>query len=261
MTASTQTRAPDTAEAEAAAWLRRYRPDDSAAVRLFCFPHAGGSATAYLPLARRFGPSVEVVAVQYPGRQDRRHEPFLESVEELVDAVVPVLREWTGRPYALFGHSMGATLAYETARKLVAEGGEPPAHLFVSGRRSPTVPRRDTVHLLDDAGLLAEVARLQGTDAGLLQDEELLRMVLPPLRNDYRVAGRYRHLAGPPLTVPLTVITGDSDPNVPVGDAHAWQAVAHGPTALHVLPGGHFYLNDQQDAVCRIVEEALGHAR
>ncbi|MFG2096163.1 thioesterase II family protein [Streptomyces sp. NPDC048612] len=245
----------------ASSWLRRYRPDDTAAVRLFCFPHAGASASAYLSVARRLSPAVEAIAVQYPGRQDRRNEPFLESVDEVVDALVPALRVSADRPYALFGHSLGATLAYETARRLSAEDGRSPARLFVSGRRSPTRPRHAMAHLRDDAALVAEVARMQGCDPRLLQDSELLDMVLPALRNDARMAEGYRHRPEPALTVPLTVLTGDSDPHVPVADARAWQTLAGTDGFdLHVLPGGHFYLNDHHDQVCRIVEEALGHA-
>ncbi|WP_338673627.1 alpha/beta fold hydrolase [Streptomyces sp. SCSIO 30461] len=241
-------------------WLRRYRPVVDPAVRLVCFPHAGGSATAYLGLAAGLADAgIEVLAVQYPGRQDRRGEPFVETVDALVEAVLPELGEWTGHPVALFGHSLGGTLAYETARRL-AELGEAPVHLFVSGRRAPTVPRTDTAHLLDDRALIAHIGTLEGTDPVVLQDEELLRMVLPALRNDYGMAGTYRHRAGA-LPVPLTVLTGDRDPNVSVEDARRWSEVAGGLVGLHVLPGGHFFLNDRLESVCHIIEEALDHVR
>ncbi|MFJ8888907.1 thioesterase II family protein [Streptomyces sp. NPDC102402] len=255
------TRGPSSPSFPSGVWLSRYRPVEDAAVRLVCFPHAGGSATAYLGFATALAAvGVEVLAVQYPGRQERRAEPFVETVDALVEAVLPELREWTGRPFALFGHSLGATLAYETARRLT-ELGEEPAHLFLSGRRAPTVPRTDTAHLLDDRALIARITTLQGTDPVLLQDEELLRMVLPALRNDYGMAGAYRHRAGAPLSVPLTVLTGDSDPNVSVEDARRWSEVAGGPVDLHVLPGGHFFLNDRSETVCHIIEEALDHVR
>ncbi|MFF3177795.1 thioesterase II family protein [Streptomyces sp. NPDC057900] len=260
------TRNPSTASAPSSpsgVWLRRYRPVEDPAVRLVCFPHAGGSATAYLRFADVLadaGVGVEVLAVQYPGRQDRRGEPFIKTVDALVEAVLPELREWTGRPFALFGHSLGGTLAYETARRLTGTGEEP-VHLFVSGRRAPTVPRTDTAHLLDDRALISRISALQGTDPALLQDEELLRMVLPALRNDYGMAGAYRHRAGAPLSVPLTVLTGDSDPNVSVDDARRWSEVAGGPVDLRVLPGGHFFLNDRSETVCHIIEEALDHVR
>ncbi|MFC7986282.1 thioesterase II family protein [Streptomyces sp. NPDC057336] len=255
--------APTTARGQAAVpggWLRRYRPADDAAVRLVCFPHAGGSASAYLRFAAALAPSgVEVLAVQYPGRQDRRGEPFVGTVEELVEAVLPELRQWTHGPFALFGHSLGATVAFETARRLT-EGGRTPAHLFLSGRRAPVVPRIDTVHLMDDRALVERVTRLQGTDPTLLEDEELLSMVLPAIRNDYAMAGAYRYRPGPPLSVPTTVLTGDADPNVTPDDARRWSEVVGGPFNLHVLPGGHFFLNDHTAGICSLIEEELGDA-
>ncbi|MEU7068378.1 alpha/beta fold hydrolase [Streptomyces sp. NPDC046161] len=257
MTLPTATRAPAVTRD---AWLRRFRPLDTAAVRLVCFPHAGGSASSYLRFATTLAPGgIEVLAVQYPGRQERRSEPFARSVEELVEALLPELRQWTGWPFALFGHSLGATLAYETARRLAAYG-EAPVHLFLSGRRAPTVPRRDTGHLLDDAELIAMISRLQGTDPALLQDEELLRMVLPAIRSDYEMAGAYVHRPGAALRMPVTVLTGDSDPNVCVQDAQRWSEVAAGDFRLWVMPGGHFFLNDRTRSVCTIIEEALEHA-
>ncbi|MEV5156249.1 alpha/beta fold hydrolase [Streptomyces werraensis] len=257
MTSPATTRGP---AATPGGWLRRYRPDDDAAVRLVCFPHAGGSASAYLGFAAALAPAgVEVLAVQYPGRQDRRGEPFLGTVEELVEAVLPELRRFTRGPFALFGHSLGATVAFETARRL-AGSGQDPLHLFLSGRRAPVVPRTDTAHLLDDRSLVERISRLQGTDPVLLQDEELLRMVLPAIRNDYAMAGAYRYRPGPPLPVPVTVLTGDADPNVTPEDARRWSEVAAGAFALHVLPGGHFFLNDHTARVCSLIEEALGDA-
>lgn len=257
MTTPTATRAPAPVSD---AWLRRFRPLQAAAVRLVCFPHAGGSASSYLTLASSLAPlGVEVLAVQYPGRQERRAEPFARSVEELVEALLPELRQWTGRPFALFGHSLGATLAFETARRLAALG-ERPVHLFLSGRRAPTVPRRDTGHLLDDHALISMIARLQGTEPAVLRDEELLRMVLPALRSDYELAGAYRYRPGEALRTPVTVLTGDRDPNVPVRDACRWSEVAAGPFGVCVLPGGHFFLNERPDEVRAVIEGALADA-
>ncbi|MGA6226475.1 alpha/beta fold hydrolase [Streptomyces umbrinus] len=238
-------------------WVRRYRPVRDPELRLVCFPHAGGAATSFLSLARGLKETIEVLAVQYPGRQDRRQEPFIPSVSGLVEQVLPELRRWNDRPLALFGHSMGATVAYEVARRLRATGPGAPVHLLVSGRRAPTVPRRDVAHLLDDEALIAEIAGLEGTDAAVLQDEELLRLALPAIRNDYRAAGTYQYVSGRALDCPVTVLTGDRDPNVPLEEARAWQELTVGPFALHTFPGGHFYLNDQIDEVCGTIARAL----
>lgn len=245
-------------------WLRRYvEVSGELSHRLVCFPHAGGSAGVYVPFAKRLARSgIEVHAVQYPGRQERRHEPFAETVGELAAGVLPELRGLSeapdGVPVSMFGHSMGATVSYETARLLRDAGDAQPTHLFASGRRSPTVGRSETVHLLDDRALLDEVRKLQGTDSRVFDDEDLLRMVMPVLRGDYLVAGRYRHTEGPRLDRPLTALTGDTDPNVPIEEARSWQDVTAGEFVLHVFPGGHFYLQDQMDEVCRTIVKTLG---
>src|ERR1700712_4687720 len=115
-------------------WIRRFHESPGASARLVCFPHAGGAATYFYPLSRTLAPSIEALAVQYPGRQDRRAEPCVDDIHELADLVAPALLEWADRPLALFGHSMGATLAFEVAGRL-EKAGVRPAGLFVSGRR------------------------------------------------------------------------------------------------------------------------------
>src|ERR1051326_3612207 len=149
-------------------WLRRFHPAEDAAVRLVCLPHAGGAASFYFPVSQRLSGPFDVVAVQYPGRQDRRREPCIDDLRVLADAIAEAVRPLTDRPVALFGHSMGATLAFEVAHRLGV------AHLFASGRRAPSRPREERTHQLGDAGLLADVRRLAGTDAQVLADDEIL---------------------------------------------------------------------------------------
>ncbi|MFE5587131.1 thioesterase II family protein [Kitasatospora sp. NPDC056531] len=242
-------------------WLRQYRPAPEAAVTLVAFPHAGGSASYFQPLSGVLGPGVEVLCLQYPGRQDRRREPCLDTVEAFVDAIGAVLRPRTERPMVFFGHSMGAVLGYETARRLEAEGDVDLLGLIVSGRRSPTTTRHETVHLRDDAGILAEVRRLNGTDAALLDDEDIRQMILPCLRADYTAVETYVHRDGPALRCPISVLTGDADPQVTRQEAERWSEVTSGGFRLQAFPGGHFFLNSQHGPVTRALTEALADFR
>ncbi|QIS14231.1 thioesterase II family protein [Nocardia arthritidis] len=238
-------------------WVRRYHPAPAAEVRLACLPHAGGSASFYFPMSKALGPAVEVLAVQYPGRQDRRKEACIEDIAELADLVAERLRPWAAdRPLAIFGHSMGATLGFEIAQRF-QHAGAPPPMLFVSGRRAPSRHRAETVHLRDDDGLLAEIRALSGTDRQLLDDDELLRAMLPAIRADYRAIERYRYQPRPPLSVPIHALVGTSDPRVDIEDARAWREHTTGEFDLHTFPGGHFYLNGAAAQVIDLVAAEL----
>lgn len=176
-------------------WVRRYHPAPDSPVRLVCFPHAGGSASYFNPVSAALSPAVEVAAIQYPGRQDRRTDPCVGDLGELAalvwEQLRQVLAERPGVPTALFGHSMGSIVAFEVARLMEREPGTGPLVLFASGRRAPSIPHDDNVSSRDEAGIVAEMRALGGTDSRVLSDPELLEMVLPALRNDYRAVENY----------------------------------------------------------------------
>jgi surfactin synthase thioesterase subunit len=241
-------------------WFRRFTTPGNGP-RLVCFPHAGGSATAYRTLAQALPADLDVVCVQYPGRQDRYAEtPFTDLTllaEAVAEELAPVLAADPGRPYALFGHSMGSLVAYETAR-LLARGPLPgPQRLFLSGRGAPDA--HSTAHFgrYGDDDVLAELRRLGGTDQSMLDDPDILEMVLPALRADYRALGTYGWRGGEPLAAPVTVLVGDSDPMVTVQEAGTWRAHTRGEVAVKVFPGGHFYLFDHLDGIAAAVTEGF----
>ncbi|MDR6315945.1 thioesterase II family protein [Actinoplanes couchii] len=234
-------------------WIRSYHPAATATTKLVCLPHAGGSASYFFPVSARLSPAVQVLAVQYPGRQDRRGERCIKSIAELADALVPYVLAQADRPLALFGHSMGASLAFELAQRLEDRAVIPLA-LFVSGRRAPSRHHVETTHQLDDEGLLREMRALGGTHASLLVDDELIRMALPAIRGDYTAAETYRWVPGPPLRTPIHVYTGRSDPRVTLDEASAWREHTTAGFSLTPYSGGHFFLNDHAAQIT----EAIG---
>ncbi|WP_129293079.1 thioesterase II family protein [Streptomyces lydicus] len=238
-------------------WIRRFNPRDESKLRLVCLPHAGGSASFYHPMASAVPLPVDVLAVQYPGRQDRRTEPGITSIQALADEVTEALEPWTDQPLALFGHSMGATLAFEVARRLESRHGVVPAALFASGRRAPSRPRNESVHRLGDDGLIAELKALSGTDSQVLGDEEVLRMVLPAIRTDYRAAETYVYEPGEKLHCPVIGLVGDGDPKVTVGEARSWGDHTEGPFNFHTFGGGHFYLLNHRTEIIKIISDHL----
>ncbi|MCX4766486.1 alpha/beta fold hydrolase [Streptomyces sp. NBC_01275] len=246
-------------------WLRRFTPAPEATARLVCFPHAGGAASAYVHLSRALAPSVEVVAVQYPGRQDRRSEPCATSIAELADRVSPFLETADADadlPLVLFGHSMGACVAFEVARRLEAGApGARPHKLIVSGRRAPGPARGERVHLLDEQGVVAELKAVGGTVSAVLDDPDILSMALPAIRADYRAVELYAHQPGELLRCPVVAFTGDADPKAPVEEVADWAGHTTGAFRLKVFPGGHFYLSDDPDPVHEALREETGPER
>ncbi|WP_242886053.1 thioesterase II family protein [Actinomadura litoris] len=240
-------------------WFRCAETRPWASTRLFCLPHAGGSAVSYRSWTKEADPSVEVRAVQYPGRADRLADPLVGAAHELARLVAGAMAPLLDRPAALFGHSMGAVVAYEVAR-LLQERGSAPVHLFASGARPPHDRGDDRVSDRDDEGVLAEMTRLGGTDAEILADPELRELVLPYVRNDFALVENYAHLPGTRLEVPVTVIVGDDDPHVTPAQARRWAELTDGPFAMTVMEGGHFYLTPHQSAVIAEIHRALGVA-
>ncbi|MEV0696042.1 alpha/beta fold hydrolase [Streptomyces sp. NPDC050388] len=247
----------DAPEVDHTLWLRSFHDAPGRRTRLVCLPHAGGSASFFFPVSRSLSPALDVIAVQYPGRQDRRHEKCVDTIPELARQIVDVLDPRPdGPPIALFGHSLGATLGFEIAR-LMEERGTAPAHLFASGRRAPSRHRHETVHQRDDEGLLAELRLLSGTDARVLGDEEVLRMALPAIRSDYRAAETYVYEPGPALACPITVFTGENDPKVTLDEARAWETHTSAGFDMHTYPGGHFFLSDHSAAMLKVISGRL----
>ncbi|NUP50800.1 MAG: thioesterase [Catenulispora sp.] len=226
-----------------AAWLRRYRPVQNPGARLVCLPYAGGSAPYFRPVALALDPVVDVVAVQYPGRQDRRLEAPIGDMNELADRVAEILERQPELPLTLFGHSMGAVLAFEVARRLEAEGPGP-VHVFVSGRRAPSTHREESIHRRDDQGIIEELRATEGTAASILNDEEMMRAALPALRADYLATESYRCAPGVAIGAPITALTGDRDPKTTLDECRAWAGHTLGGFELQVYPGGHFFLAD-----------------
>jgi isopentenyl diphosphate isomerase/L-lactate dehydrogenase-like FMN-dependent dehydrogenase/surfactin synthase thioesterase subunit len=228
----------------AARWIRTFHPRESPAARLVCFPHAGGAANAFTALSAALPEEIELLAVQYPGRQDRRGEPCAEDIGTLAAGVLEALTPFTDRPLFLLGHSMGALAAFETARVLEERGTV--ARLFVSAARPPSQDweERD-VDALSDAEVVVELRRLGGVPEQLLSDPEIVGELLRLLRADHRVLRRYRCAPDTAVTAPLTVLLAAEDPKNSLEQMRPWARHTGGGHGIETLAGGHFALTER----------------
>lgn len=213
-------------------------------MRLFCLPHAGGGAAAFHSWTPELPAFVQICPVLLPGRETRLSEPLCTQLDPLVDAMDGELRPWLDTPYAVFGHSMGALLAFEWVRRLQREGASMPAWLFLSGRRGPDAPGdANSLHSLPDYELVNELARLyNGIPPEFLGNETLMEVFLPILRADIAVVESYSFHEDKPLDCPITVFSGMNDESVSWDQLLAWKRhTSQRRFAIQILPGGHFY--------------------
>ena len=234
------------------------QPDSRARFRLFCFPYAGGSSAIYRPWSRQIHPDVEVVPAVLPGRELRLREPAYTRSEPLVEDLARAIVPFLDRPFALFGHSMGATLAFELARQLRSEHGIEPNHLFVSGRRAPQLPERDPeIHNLPDSEFVTEVERLNGTPREVLEHAELMQMLIPMLRADFSICHTYNYVPGAPLTCSITALGGTKDETADQAKLEGWCEQTTGRCRIRMLEGDHFFINQQHAAILPIIAQTL----
>ncbi|MEV0056189.1 alpha/beta fold hydrolase [Saccharopolyspora shandongensis] len=238
--------------------LRCYDPRPAARVRLFCMPHAGGAASFFRPWSSSLPPEVEVCAIQYPGREDRWNVPAYGAMPELVEDVVAGIRERLDRPFVLFGHSLGATVAYETAQALRCGLGRKASHLVVSAKEPPQHHRADDFHQRSDDELCAELARLMPDHADVLASPEVRSLLLPTVRADYRVNETYRQVGSPPLLdCPITALCAADDTETTVTEVQGWRQLTRERCNVVVLPGDHFYLVPRRNAVLQTIHRAV----
>jgi medium-chain acyl-[acyl-carrier-protein] hydrolase len=239
-------------------WVRWYREDPAPAVRLVCFPHAGGGASTFATWAPLLPPAVELVAVQLPGREDRIREPAPTDLGRLLDELGVALTFAEGVPVALLGHSWGALLAFELARRFEQRDHPVVTRLIVSGSRAPHCPSLlPPISGLPRAEFLDALRKLGGIHPEVLAHEGFLDIVLPTVRADLRLAEKYRHVAGRPLACPITVLGGTADPMTSAASLDAWSGYTTGACRRHMFDGDHFFFVGGCNPIVAVIAESL----
>lgn len=241
------------------AWIAPRRPKPAARIRLVCLPYAGGGASVFRTWQDGLPPEIDVCAVQLPGRENRLKEAPFSDLPTLVPVLADALQPDLDGPYALFGHSLGAFVAFELARTLAARGHHDPVHIFLSGQRAPQRPNPlPPVFELDDAEFLAELGRrYDAVPKAVLASPELMKMVLPLLRADFTMNDTYTWTGGQPLTSPITCFGATDDPESAEADLKGWAEHTRGAFSLRMFDGGHFFIQQARDAVLGAISTAL----
>src|SRR5215831_12474649 len=246
-------------------WIAVPARQRDARVRLFCFPFAGGGAATYYPWARALAPhGIEVCALQLPGRGTRLGTPALTELTPLVEAIGRAMQPMLDRPSAFFGHSFGALIAFEVAKWLRDRGLPLPALLFASGARAPDAPdEHEPLHgIMPDAAFADAVdRRFRAIPAEVLEDEELLALVLPPLRADLTIDESYDYAGAAPLPIDFVAYGGTEDDFVPLPILLQWRAQTSAHFAHRMFSGGHFFLNERPREVLDDVTARLAALR
>jgi medium-chain acyl-[acyl-carrier-protein] hydrolase len=247
-------------------WLAYREVNPRARVRMFCFPYAGGGASAYRGWAGGLPGDVEICPVQLPGRESRLREAPFETPGPLIQSLTGALQPYLGDlPFVFFGHSMGAMIGFELSRELRRRGQALPLHLFVSGRRAPQVPdREDPIHALPEPEFIEKLRELNGTPEEVLQHAELMKLLLPVLRADFAVNETYNFAEEEPFDIGISCFGGLGDKEVSRDDCAAWKDQTRGRFRLRMLPGDHFFVHSAKDmileSVARDLAEVLSQA-
>jgi len=233
-------------------WVKVFSKPAHSTMRLICFPFAGGSAQVFKDWAQDLPSFVEVCAIQYPGRGSRFTEPMITDLNTMVDAIQPNLMSFLNKPFAFYGHSMGAGISFALSASLQKQGIRP-KHLFVSGRNAPHVNvDREITHTLPDDEFRAKLSSMNGTPPEVLEHPELMELMLPMLRGDFTLSETSVFDMDTRLACPMTALGGEKDENVPLEGIEGWGKYTKSTFTSHMFPGDHFFLQQDTDML-------LGH--
>ena len=240
-------------------WLFTKRKLAEAKVRLFCFPNAGGGASVYRGWSEELAPDIELSCIQLPGRESRfREKPCLHWAE-MIGYLSAALTAPSDRPFALFGHSFGSLLAFETAHAIRSQTGREPSCLFISAARAPDLPLpHSPISGLREEEFVSRLVELyEGIPPAILADREFLEAVLPTLRADIHLLESFEYRERTPLNCPVVVFGGLTDRALPLSSLDGWRKQTTGPVQFHFLDAGHFYLQSEMKTLVRHIRAAL----
>jgi medium-chain acyl-[acyl-carrier-protein] hydrolase len=243
---------------DSSTWFTNLRPNREARLRLFCFPYAGGASTIFRQWPQRLPANVQVSAAQLPGRGPRTREAPFKSLPALVEQITLAIEPHLDRPFAFFGYSLGAIVAFELARRLRQQGGLEPLRLFVAACRAPQIPEtHEPTYNLPEPELLDRLRRLNGTPKEVLEHPELIQLMLPLLRADFEMVETYAYAAAPPLRSPISAFGGLHDQEVKREHLEAWRDQTTGDFNIRMFEGDHFFIHQAEPLLLDVIAREL----
>jgi medium-chain acyl-[acyl-carrier-protein] hydrolase len=241
-------------------WILRTTSNPNSRLRLFCLSHAGAGASIFYHWRSGLPEDIDVCPVQYPGRENRFMEPLFIEIKPLVEAAAEALCRRLDRPFAIFGHSLGALVAFELARIFRDRYSAYPVHLFVSGHQAPQVDfDREPIHALPHEQFIKKLREFNGMPKEVLEHDELMEIMVPVLRADFAMAETYFYEKDAPLDCPITACGGLDDKYVDHEGLNLWAQQTSKTFSLRMFPGDHFYLNHDRDLLLQVISRELAH--
>jgi medium-chain acyl-[acyl-carrier-protein] hydrolase len=242
-------------------WVTLPVPRPKAPLRLFGFPYGGGGASMFHSWNAGLPETIEICAIQFPGRKNRFREKPYEAIGPLIQDLAESLVPFLTKPAVFFGHSLGGLVAFELTRYLRRHLGIEPLHLLVSGHRAPQLPLTgDLYHALPDHEFMNAIQQLNGIPQEALNYPELLEMVLPILRSDFTLCETYRYIDEAPLNCPISAFGSEEDPFVSAPEIVAWDTQTVSSFTHRIFPGDHFFVHTAEKALFEALQEDLAWA-
>jgi surfactin synthase thioesterase subunit len=229
-------------------------------INLFCLPFSGGNSYSYRKLEQYKADFINLIAFELPGHGKRLKEPLLSDIAKMAEDVIEQMKNSLSKPYAIYGHSLGATLGYVVSQKIVQQEMNSPLHLFVSGRQGPSVEnKREMLHVLPKEEFIEKVLAYGGIPEMVAQEKDLMDLFVPIMRADFQAVETYTHKPAQPLNIPITVMIG-LDEGITCEEALRWQEVTSHKIALKQFSGGHFFIFDHLPEIGDILSQTLEKA-
>ncbi len=239
-------------------WFTKYKQNNNATIRLFCFHYAGGSASTFRGWVEDLDDFVELIAIQLPGRENRYGEMLINNINQIIDNLSLHFNQYLNKPFVFLGHSLGALIAFELVRSLRRKGKPQPKQLIVSATRAPQVKfNKHIIHKLDDANFSKELMKYNGMPRVIIENKELFSLLMPIVRADFCVSETYQYLHERPLSCPITAFGGLNDNTFSQEDLVRWKDQTVSSFNDHYFQGDHFFIKSSYNEVINIVNKIL----